>query len=446
MERSGLAGTSVAAGATLERANGEPLVSVDQLQSVFAASNGKPVELTWKNEDGTSATTSAAPSAEYQTLFGPTLPKDAATKEPRTVQAGLAGLLPLARVTAVQPDSPNVGLLMPGDVLLRVATTAGPSLLTLGEVLRQYKGNGVPLELLRNGERVQLLGRVGSNGMLGVAISGAWDLPMIAGAVKMLGPPPGVEGDNRRGPASALDMLPLSTVTSVGGTPVSTWLDMRSALQQAIERAGGPGGERDGRANERAGDMPAEISVEIAWDMPTPGRDPTTGMLRLDREDARVIAGLSWASPIDPVLFEPEMVTLQADGNPLTAVSMGFRQTSSMIKMTYLTIDRLVRGSVGVEQLRGPVGIVHLGSTVADRGAMYLVFFLAAISVNLAVLNFLPLPIVDGGLFLYLLYERITGKPPSVAFQNAAILVGLCLLGGIFLLTFYQDVMRLVGN
>jgi regulator of sigma E protease len=111
--------------------------------------------------------------------------------------------------------------------------------------------------------------------------------------------------------------------------------------------------------------------------------------------------------------------------------------------MTYLTLDRIFRGTVGVEQLRGPVGIVHLGSRVVDRGAMYLAFFLAMISVNLAVLNFLPLPIVDGGLFLYLLYERFTGNPPSVRFQNAATTVGLVLLGGLFLFTFYNDVMRL---
>jgi regulator of sigma E protease len=76
---------------------------------------------------------------------------------------------------------------------------------------------------------------------------------------------------------------------------------------------------------------------------------------------------------------------------------------------------------------------------------MYLVFFLAMISVNLAVLNFLPLPIVDGGLFLFLLYEKVFKRPPSIAFQNAATLVGLALIGTLFVVTFYNDVMRLAG-
>jgi len=137
------------------------------------------------------------------------------------------------------------------------------------------------------------------------------------------------------------------------------------------------------------------------------------------------------------------MVTISANGNPFQAVAMGFRESRKLAIMTWLTIDRLVRGTVAVKQLRGPVGIVHLGARVVDRGATYLVFFLAMISVNLAVLNFLPLPIVDGGLFLYLLYERATGRPPSVRFQNAATTVGLVFLGTLFLFTFYNDVMRI---
>jgi regulator of sigma E protease len=67
------------------------------------------------------------------------------------------------------------------------------------------------------------------------------------------------------------------------------------------------------------------------------------------------------------------------------------------------------------------------------------------ISVNLAVINFLPLPIVDGGLFLFLVYEKLKGRPPSIAFQNAATIAGLFLIGTAFIVTFYNDVMRLIG-
>ena len=76
---------------------------------------------------------------------------------------------------------------------------------------------------------------------------------------------------------------------------------------------------------------------------------------------------------------------------------------------------------------------------------MYLVFFLAVISVNLAVINFLPLPIVDGGLFLFLIYEKLKGRPPSIAFQNAATVLGLVLIGTIFLVVTWNDVSRLLS-
>ena len=65
------------------------------------------------------------------------------------------------------------------------------------------------------------------------------------------------------------------------------------------------------------------------------------------------------------------------------------------------------------------------------------------LSVNLAVINFLPLPIVDGGLFLFLVYEKIRGRPPSLGFQNATTIVGLVLIGTVFVVITYNDIVRL---
>ena len=155
--------------------------------------------------------------------------------------------------------------------------------------------------------------------------------------------------------------------------------------------------------------------------------------------------GLGWVAPVPFYCFDPLYTVRSSDGNPLLAVSMGLQETTKLVVLTYLTIDRLFRGTLGVEQLHGPVGIVHLGSKVADRGFTYLLFFLGLISVNLAVINFLPLPIVDGGLFLYLVYEKIKGRPPSVGFQNGAALIGLMLIATAFVVTFYNDILRLIG-
>ena len=60
-------------------------------------------------------------------------------------------------------------------------------------------------------------------------------------------------------------------------------------------------------------------------------------------------------------------------------------------------------------------------------------------------MNFLPLPIVDGGLFLNLVYEKIKGRPPSPGFQNAAAIFGLLLIGSVFIMVTYNDLVRLLG-
>jgi regulator of sigma E protease len=110
---------------------------------------------------------------------------------------------------------------------------------------------------------------------------------------------------------------------------------------------------------------------------------------------------------------------------------------------TYVTFVRLLQGSVKVVHLKGPVGIAHLGTLVASRGLVWLLFFMALISVNLAVINFLPIPIADGGHFVFLLYEQFTGKPVSAAVQNFAAIAGLLLLATVFVIVTFNDISNL---
>jgi regulator of sigma E protease len=74
---------------------------------------------------------------------------------------------------------------------------------------------------------------------------------------------------------------------------------------------------------------------------------------------------------------------------------------------------------------------------------IHLIFFLGVISINLAVVNFLPLPIVDGGLFLMLVYEGVVRKPVPMAVQNALTVVGLVLIGSMFLIVTFHDIKAL---
>jgi regulator of sigma E protease len=95
--------------------------------------------------------------------------------------------------------------------------------------------------------------------------------------------------------------------------------------------------------------------------------------------------------------------------------------------------------------MHGFVGIAHVGTRVAMQGWTYLLFFLGLISVNLAVINFLPIPIVDGGLMTFLIIEKLKGSPLSPRFQTVATIVGLAMIGSIFLITLFYDVARLIS-
>jgi regulator of sigma E protease len=94
----------------------------------------------------------------------------------------------------------------------------------------------------------------------------------------------------------------------------------------------------------------------------------------------------------------------------------------------------------------GPIGIVGAGAKFAFKGNDWLVWFLAMISANLAVVNFLPIPIVDGGLFLFLIIEKIQGKPLSPRARDAAQLVGLALILSVFVMVTFNDIVRMIGH
>jgi regulator of sigma E protease len=130
-------------------------------------------------------------------------------------------------------------------------------------------------------------------------------------------------------------------------------------------------------------------------------------------------------------------------GNPLTAIAWGVTETRDLLLQFYVTLHRVTQGEVSVTNFMGPLGIVHSGSFFATRGWDWLIWFLAMISANLAVVNFLPIPIVDGGLFVFLIMEKVTGRPLSPRMQHVAQLVGLAIILSIFLLVTYQDIQRI---
>jgi regulator of sigma E protease len=422
LEAAGLGESGIGPGWRIVRIGSTPVKTWNEWANIVDDADGKPLEVTWVGPSDETRTVSmhANPTFEilrYPSPMPPTVPN---------YEQGLIGLTPLVRINSVLPSSPNTEALAPGDIILRAGNLDGPRDADFRKLLQENKGSVIDMLVLRDGKHVPVQVSINRSGMIGVMITPAFDTPMIAQPFRRLGnPDPNVTPIKT--PVADLGLLPLTRIIAVGETKVINWSTFRAGLRVATRGAEGP----------------RTIAIEI--ENPTPGHERQQVKVDLTAKEIASLQALGWVPPLALPYFEPIWTTLSANGDPLTAISMGFSETRKMVILTYLTIYRLVQGSVSVDQLRGPVGIVHLGTRIADRGFMYLVFFLAMISVNLAVLNFLPLPIVDGGLFLYLLYEKFKGRPPSVGFQNAAALIGLLIIGTIFVVTFYNDVMRLMG-
>ena len=132
--------------------------------------------------------------------------------------------------------------------------------------------------------------------------------------------------------------------------------------------------------------------------------------------------------------------------NVLDAVAIGIHKTYYFILQIYTILERMIfTRSLGLESMSGPLGIFDMGGQVARADFVKFLFFMAMISANLAVINFLPLPIVDGGLMVFLLIEKIKGSPVSLRVQVATQMIGLFLIIGIFLFVTYQDAVRMWG-
>jgi len=127
--------------------------------------------------------------------------------------------------------------------------------------------------------------------------------------------------------------------------------------------------------------------------------------------------------------------------NPIAAVAIGFQQAYDATLQTVLALKHMIfTRQVGLSKVSGPVGMIRHGGAIAQSGAVDLLWYLALISANLAVINFLPMPIVDGGLFLFLVLEKIRGEPVSIKTQVATQLVGIALIATVFILVTYQDI------
>lgn len=121
------------------------------------------------------------------------------------------------------------------------------------------------------------------------------------------------------------------------------------------------------------------------------------------------------------------------------ALHLGYARTRRNISNIYLSLRQLVRREVAPKSLSGPVAIARVSYRLAERGIFQLINFLGFLSINLAILNFLPIPILDGGHMVFLIWEGITRRKPSVRVVGWAHAAGLLFLLSLFSFVLWND-------
>ncbi len=129
---------------------------------------------------------------------------------------------------------------------------------------------------------------------------------------------------------------------------------------------------------------------------------------------------------------------------PLPALSEAVVRTWDMSALTLRMLSKLLIGEASLDNISGPISIAQYAGQSASIGIDHYINFIALISISLAVLNLLPIPMLDGGHLLYFAAEAIRGKPLPDAVQIWGQQIGIALLGALMFLAFYNDIWRLI--
>ncbi len=126
------------------------------------------------------------------------------------------------------------------------------------------------------------------------------------------------------------------------------------------------------------------------------------------------------------------------------ALWLGTSLSLDMIKQLYLTLKRMVTGDVGAKNLGGIIRISQVSYQAANRGFTWFLYLMAMLSLNLAFVNLLPIPVLDGGHLLFLLIEKVKGSPVSGRVFGYSQVVGLVFVLMLVLFVTYNDILQLL--
>jgi regulator of sigma E protease len=225
-----------------------------------------------------------------------------------------------------------------------------------------------------------------------------------------------IGGVKKGSPAAQVGLEKGDQILSVSGQAVSRWEELSQMIREI--------GEHPLTLSVKRGDRVLQVQV-------TPRRMEATDIF--GSKVSAVIIGITSGEQLGV-----ERV------NPFWALVQGVSYTGRLTWLTVESLYKLLAREVPLKSLGGPILIAQVAGRQAEMGVTHLVQFMAALSVNLFLLNLLPIPILDGGHLVFFILEAIRGKPLPVQHREMAQGLGLMLILALMILVFYQDILRLV--
>lgn len=159
--------------------------------------------------------------------------------------------------------------------------------------------------------------------------------------------------------------------------------------------------------------------------------------------DGRPVIGIQSPPPDESVREDMERAFTILRHGPVEAVGQAFAETGRLTAATFGMLARMVTGSASLSNLSGPITIAQMAHSSALLGFSRFLFFLGLISLSLAIINLLPIPVLDGGHLMYYLVELVKGSPVSEQTQIVGQYLGILMVVGLMSLAIFNDLLRL---
>jgi regulator of sigma E protease len=211
-------------------------------------------------------------------------------------------------------------------------------------------------------------------------------------------------------PAAAAGLQKGDLILKIGSYQISSWYDLKGVVQ-------------------KIGSQTVPVQLERA------GQPLTIDLTPQQRDgDGEFLLGIapSYNSELKKFGF-------------FAAIREGSERTWELIKLTVVFVQKLFSGSVSAKNIGGPITVIQIAGQAAQTDLSAILSILAFISIQLGILNLLPIPILDGGHILFYLIELIIRRPVSARVREMSQQVGMAMLLMLMVLAFYNDIIRLWG-